>query len=830
MYAEGQTSILIVEDDNAITLELSRQLTEISYRVAGHTRSGASALIMAGEMRPDLVLVDIALEGDPDGIETARRIDQNFGVPVIFLATYADTEIIARAAEITPHGFLAKPIQARELRAAIEVALYKSRVERRLRESERWFSATLNCVADGVIATDRAGRVTFLNPIAERLTEWPASEAIGKDVDQILHRHAVASLQELRSPLRLTLATNEPVGMRYGATILGRSGTQITIDDSAAPIRGEDGMVIGAVAVFRDASERLKHEQQLRESEERFRRVFDVSAIGMVLVSLSGIVLRANEAFCRLLGCEYGTLETLRMDQLVDAADAAREQVLLEQLVDGTTAVVALEKCYIDRGDGSMISTQTVISLLTEPSGPLCYLYQVSDLTERKRAEAQLERLAYYDPLTGLSNRTHLRHEIERLLSTARRKSEALAVLFIDLDRFKQINDTLGHEIGDLLLETVACRLRSVLRESDCVGRQGGDEFVLVLPGINAPRKAASIAEKVRKVISKPMQIAGHSLIITPSIGVSLFPSDGQDGQTLVRNADAALYAAKGEGRNLVRFFRPELTEQMRERLELESALRTAVAQSEFVLEYQPLVRPADGEILAFEALVRWQREDERVEPNRFIPVAEETGLIIQIGEWVLGAACMQAARWPMHIGLNVNCSPRQFQDSGLYEVVVRALNQSGLAAERLCLELTEDVMLSSSASQAENFRRLRAIGVSLSVDDYGTGYSSLAYLKRFEPDTLKIDRMFVSDMIDHPTSAAIVSATIVMAHNLGLKAVAEGVETPQQAAFLCAQGCDVVQGFYFARPLSPEDALIAARSGGTIAQAPPRTMSKFAR
>ena len=817
-FADRQASILIVEDEQLVALDLEQSLVEMFYRVVGRVDNGRAAIALASEHRPDLVLMDIMLKGDMDGVEAARQIGQVVGAPIIFLTAYSDTHTVGRAAETAPHGFVTKPFQPRELRAAIEVALYKSRVERRLRETERWFSATLNCVADAVIATDREGRVTFLNPIAERLTEWSVADALGRDVDEVLSRETMGEIKELRSPLKLALTANEPIGSRYGAALIGRRGTRVPIDDSAAPIRGEDSQVIGAVAVFRDVSERLQHEQQLRASEERFRKVFELSAVGMVLVSLNGEILRANASFKKLIGQSEDPLVGYRIRDLTESMDAEREGLLLKDLINGGTSAVQLEKRYLHRDGNRCVWTLTVVSLLTEHQGPMYFLYQVNDLTERKEAEAQLERLAYYDPLTGLSNRTHLRHELERLLATARRHSEPLAVVFIDLDRFKQINDTLGHEVGDLLLETVAERLRSVLRESDCVGRQGGDEFVLVLPGINTPRKVASIAEKLRRVVSKPMLIAGHSLTVTPSIGVSLFPIDGEDSQTLLRNADAALYAAKAEGRNIVQFFRPELTEQVRERLDLESALRSAAVSSQFLLEYQPLVRPSDSRIVAFEALIRWNRGGTHIAPAKFIPVAEETGLIVPIGEWVLHEACSTAARWPEHIVLNVNCSPKQFQDPSLFGAVSKALSRNGMHPRRLCLEVTEDVMLASSPSQATNFRKLQELGVTLSIDDYGTGYSSLAYLKRFEPKSLKIDRLFVSDMIEDAASTAIVTATIAMAHSLGLKAVAEGVETAEQAAFLCAEGCDMAQGFHYSRPVGAETVAALLRNEDPVA------------
>ncbi|HEY8976036.1 MAG TPA: EAL domain-containing protein [Burkholderiaceae bacterium] len=435
----------------------------------------------------------------------------------------------------------------------------------------------------------------------------------------------------------------------------------------------------------------------------------------------------------------------------------------------------------------------------------------VQDVTERKAQEARIEHLAYHDGLTGLPNRTMLMDRLGQALSQAQRLEQQVAVLFLDLDRFKPINDSLGHLVGDQLLREIARRLRAALRENDTVARVGGDEFQVVVCNVAGATGAARIAEKLMRALGEPFTIEGQELHVTASLGVSLFPRDGASGELLLKFADIALYEAKGEGRNAYRFFSPEMNAQAHGRLRLENDLRRAVERGELELHYQPQLDLAIGEVCAVEALVRW-RHPERglVLPNQFIPMAEETGLVLGIGEWVLGEACRQVAQWqreglvrgsaPLRVAVNI--SARQLQRPGLDGAVRRALADSGLPAACLELEITESsVMLDPQHAQSV-LQSLRELGVQLSIDDFGTGYSSLAYLKRLPLDRLKIDRSFIGGIPTDSDDAAIVETIIVMTHKLGLRVIAEGVETLEQRLQLVRQGCDEMQGFLLAHPV----------------------------
>ena len=433
------------------------------------------------------------------------------------------------------------------------------------------------------------------------------------------------------------------------------------------------------------------------------------------------------------------------------------------------------------------------------------------DITEQTRAEEQIRHMAHYDALTELPNRMLLHDRIGQAIAQAQRDGEVLAVLFIDLDRFKTVNDSLGHAVGDRLLRTVAGLLESCTRGSDTIARIGGDEFVVLLGGLKAPEDARHVAQKVVDVLSEPVMIDGHELKVTPSVGICAYPHDGEDVETLMRNADTAMYYAKQMGRNNYQFFTQAMTDAAQQRLVMENDLRHAIGRGEFVLHYQPQLDLKSGAIIGLEALVRWRHPQRgMVSPSEFIAAAEETGLIGPLGEWVLRQACSDACGWRESgypdLQVSVNCSAQQFQRDGFVETVDLILRGTGLPASCLKLEITESVIVERSEEVIARFAALDAMGVRIAIDDFGTGYSSLSYLKRFAIHQLKIDQSFVRDISSDPDDAAIVSAIIAISHSLGLQVLAEGVETPEQLAFLRSLGCDCAQGYYFSRPVPAEE------------------------
>jgi len=433
----------------------------------------------------------------------------------------------------------------------------------------------------------------------------------------------------------------------------------------------------------------------------------------------------------------------------------------------------------------------------------------MSDITAMVNQQNELQRMAHFDALTGLPNRILFKERLSASLSMAKRNHWQLGLLFVDLDRFKIINDTLGHAVGDELLQHAAKRMRMVVRESDTVSRMGGDEFAVIVPDLPSADDAASVARKLIDALEQPFQLAGQDLYVSASIGIALFPEDTGDPDTLIRNADAAMYRAKETGRKTYEFYRAEMNQRARELLSLELDLRQALARREFELHYQPKVNLTSGSMSGVEALIRWRNPQRGlVSPIDFIPLLEETGMIVAVGDWVMQEACRQMMVWHdagyRHMTVAVNLSARQVTDGGLVKAVRAALDNSGLPATALELELTESMLMRDAPAVESLLDELRQMGVALSVDDFGTGYSSLAYLKRFPLDTLKIDRSFVRDITADPDDASITRAVIQMAHELSLKVVAEGVETAAQLQLLAGCSCDEIQGFYYSRPLPP--------------------------
>ena len=450
-------------------------------------------------------------------------------------------------------------------------------------------------------------------------------------------------------------------------------------------------------------------------------------------------------------------------------------------------------------------------------------IWYFRDITDRKRAEEQVQFLAYYDILTGLPNRTLFRDRLATALAGARRENCKLALLFLDLDGFKIINDSLGHSVGDLLLQEVADRLRKWGREQDTVARLGGDEFLITLTQVRDLSDVAVAAERLMDVMATAFVVQGHSLNVSCSVGVSIFPEHGTDCETLIKNADAAMYGAKDRGRNNFRFFAEDMNVHAMERLSLERSLRFALEREEMFLVYQPQMDVATGRIIGLEALLRWQHPElGLVPPDKFIRIAENSGLIVSIGEWVLRTACRQARKWQDEglpaVSVAVNVSAVQFRQQGFCALISRVLQETGLAPQYLELELTESLLLANADVTLSVLKELKSMGLTLAIDDFGTGYSSFSYLRQFQVSKIKIDRLFIRDVTVNPDDAAIATAIISMAKGLKLRVIAEGVENEAQMSFLRSHQCDEIQGYYFSKPLAVD--AVAGKLRGTVAQA----------
>ncbi|HUW27229.1 MAG TPA: EAL domain-containing protein [Sulfuriferula sp.] len=566
------------------------------------------------------------------------------------------------------------------------------------------------------------------------------------------------------------------------------------------------------VKLVRSEREARAANVRLRDSENRVRTVLETVDEGIVSISESGSIELFNPGAERIFG--YRSADILGSNVSILMPEPYRsehDEYLRRYRETGTAHVIGTgREVRAQRSNGEIFPMELQISEYSLDARRQ-FIGIMRDITERKAAEEKIIHLAHHDALTNLPNRRLVQERIQQTIAWARRSGAQFAVMFIDLDKFKGINDTLGHDVGDRLLQMVAHRLTECLREGDTVGRQGGDEFIVLLGMLSAAEDAALVAQKILGALSAPFVINGQDLRTSASIGIAVYPQDGTDVETLLKNSDTAMYHAKEAGRRDYHFFTQAMNAAATERLLLESSLRQAIDRNELLLHYQPLVSLEEGGIVATEALVRWNHPElGLVSPARFIPVAEDSGLIVPLGEWVLRQACGQLKQWrEQGIQLRrmvVNLSPRQFRQKHLVQTFSRVLSETGVDPHWLGLEITESVIMENPEVSIGILEELKALGIELSLDDFGTGYSSLGYLKRFPIDKLKIDQSFVRDITTDADDKAMVAAIIVMAHQLNIRVVAEGVETEAQLAFLREQGCDEYQGYYFSRPLPADE------------------------
>ncbi len=581
------------------------------------------------------------------------------------------------------------------------------------------------------------------------------------------------------------------------------------LEANAMPQRNADGSTTWTGYVY-DVTRRKLAEEELRVSEEKLRSLYDLSPLGIALSDSDGRFLQTNYAMEVITG--YSRQELAGMNWWDWAADHGNEdQRQRVQSLMQSGRFGPLEK-ELTRQDGSKVPVQVTGIMVTASDGTRLMWSMIEDIAARKRAEQRISFLAYHDPLTGLDNRLGLRTRLAEALTAAGAGRSRVAVMMIDIDRFKTINDTLGHDAGDRVIVELSRKIRAAVREADIVARIGGDEFVVALTQLRSETPVESVARKVFDQLRGRFEVDGSTVHVTVTAGVSVFPGDGTDGQTLMKKADIALYAAKARGRDGCEIYQPAMTQAADQRLILETELRDAIAQGQFVLHYQPQMDTLTGRPIGVEALLRWNHPTRGIiPPALFIPIAEETRLIEPIGEWALTAACRDMRAWLDRGGesliMAVNLSPLQFAREDLAERVAAALATTGLPPRLLELEITESAAMSSPDVAARSLARLKQLGVSLAIDDFGTGHSSLARLKMFNVDRLKIDGSIVTDCAADAYDAALCRATIALGRALGLEVVAEGVETSEQWQFLAQEHCTSVQGFLFARPMPAEEA-----------------------
>lgn len=601
--------------------------------------------------------------------------------------------------------------------------------------------------------------------------------------------------------------------------LVRRDGELIWVSVVTSLILDAAGQPSHFLSVVQDLSARRAAELALRESEEKFRQLADnIPEIFWITDARQRKLHYLSPGFETLTG--KGHAEVLRRPrswlQIVHPEDRERVRLARKALPHGEYNV----EYRIVAVDGTVRWVHDQAFPVRDAAGSVYRIAGIgADVTHRKEAEEKLLYLAHYDGLTELPNRVLFFDRLKQTLAQATRHATLTAVMFLDLDRFKVVNDTLGHAVGDGLLKQVAERLRKCMRQGDTVARFSGDEFVLIVNDLHDVENARMIAQKVLQAFAEPFQVMGYEMFVSTSIGISMYPSDNDDEHALLKNADTAMYRAKESGRNNFQFYTREMNARALYRLNLENDLRHALERREFRLHYQPKACLRTGRITGVEALLRWQRPDfGLVPPADFVPLLEDTGLIVPVGEWVLAEACRQLAAWreagtdPVSIAINI--SARQFASRTLGETLERVLREQRADPRCIELELTESLLMGNTEQAVRTLEHLKALGLRLSIDDFGTGYSSLSYLRRFPIDALKIDRSFIAEIITDSGNATITRAVIGMAHNLGLKVVAEGVETAEQMTFLAENGCDEVQGYYLARPQPAHEVERLLRAG----------------
>ncbi len=818
---------------------------------------------------------------------------------------------------------------------------------RRLRQSELhvWqekerAQVTLISIGDGVITTDEKGLIEYLNPVAEKLSGWRCIDAQGMSLSQIFNVINEHTRAVVENPVEECLRSGDVVALANHTILIRQDGSEISIEDSAAPIRSRDGTIIGAVLVFHDVTERQEARKALRENEERLRTLINAMPDIVCFKDGSGRWLEANDFDLKLLKLEgvpylgktdsdlaelsdfYGEIfynnaasdedawrnggprraneviqrpggssmifDVIKVPlfnpdgsrkglvvvgrDITEMIKAQNEKQQLSSILEATPDFVSIstldgrlvymnqagkrmlgmpdgedvtglptlqvypqwvwglvrneaipfaiengvwegESTLLSR-DGTEIPVSQVIIAHKPADGQEGFLSTIArDISERKRFEERLLHQSNHDALSGLPNRFLFHDRLGQALAQAQasRTEHLMAVMLLDLNRFKVINDTLGHDLGDLLLKEVALRFATCMRGGDTLARWGGDEFVFLLPNLVHPEEAAEVAARVLNVLFQPFLLADKEIFVSASIGITLYPTDDQTREGLLQNAEVAMYRAKEHGESAYQFFTGDMNARAFERLALENSLRKALERNELLLYYQPQVDLETGKISGMEALLRWQHPElGMVSPAQFIPLAEETGLIVPIGKWVLREACRQNKAWQdagmARMRISVNLSARQFQQQDIVEMTASALQESGLTADCLELELTESYIMQNPEVAISTLKQLEEMGVFLSVDDFGTGYSSLSYLRRFPIDCLKIDQSFVRDIPGNADAVAIVSAIVAMARSLMLELVAEGVETQEQLDYLKQLQCNRMQGYLFSRPIPAQE------------------------
>jgi diguanylate cyclase (GGDEF)-like protein/PAS domain S-box-containing protein len=813
------TTVLLIEDDPADARLIQDALAGTGgslFQVEWVTRL-SEAVERLGKDVFEVVLLDLTLP-DSKGLEAFDQVLQ--AAPdalILVLSGLTDEENVRQAMARGAHDYFSKGhVDAHWLPRALRYVIERKTDRGSLQNSEERFRAMSDTSPLGIFVSDIKGSCVYTNKAYQTISGLSLEQTLGTNWSTAIHPE---DRERVLAEWHNAAVGEAPFQTEF-RFLRGDDGIVWTRVSSAAMLNGKKSM--GLVQIVEDISERKADERVLQAAEaslfaEKERAQVTLNSIGdaVLTTDLLGKVTYLNRVAEKMTGWSQAEALGRPIAEVFNILDGATRlpaaNPLLRAIEENRTVGLANDSVLIRRDESEFAVEDSAAPIHNREGQVTGAVIVFHDVTESRAMALEMAHLAQHDFLTSLPNRLLLTERFSHAINLAQRHHKQVGLLFLDLDNFKHINDSLGHTIGDRLLQSVASRLMECVRTTDTVCRQGGDEFVILLAEIGKPQDTAQVAETLRTSLALPHLIDGHELHVSLSIGISVFPDDGTNVDVLMQNADAAMYHAKASGRNNYQFFKPDMNVRAVRRQLVESSLRRALKQEEFLLHYQPKIDLASGAITGVEALIRWQDPDlGLVYPAQFVTIAEENGLIVPVGRWVLREACRQVKAW-LDTGLaavpvSVNISAMEFRHKNFLAGLALILKETGLAPHYLELEMTESILMHDTESSASVLQALKAMGVQLAIDDFGTGYSSLSYLKRFPIDTLKIDQSFVRDIATDADDATIVAAVIGMGRNLKQRVIAEGVETQAQLEFLQARHCDEGQGFHFSHPVPAED------------------------
>jgi len=785
--------ILIVEDEQIVAFDLRKRLTRLGYQVTGTAASGNKALALVDKELPNIVLMDIHIQGNIDGIEVAAKLQESYQIPVIYLTAYSEEKTLRRARATQPYGYLLKPFSDRELHVMIQVSMERYQTDIQIKKSEQHFRLALEAAHLGTWEKTKHSNEIFLgkNPNGQLkpIPDWQEFFGLINKCDQKKVSEFIERIHDQKNVAEEIEFRVSPVsGEDRWYKLYGKSFVDNNLFEQ---------QIIG---VLQETTESKRVQNKL----EQAAIVFECAAEGIVILKNKKFDC-ANEAFYKMMQFQEGDLRNMELPFLTDRFLNKETYHAIWQSVEENGHWQGEIMAFKENKE-KMYTRLNISRVPVKEYGEIQSVVIISDITIIRETQEQLLRIAYYDSLTNLPNRMLVMDRLKQEITRAKRDATLVGVLFIDLDNFKMVNDTLGHKAGDTMLRLISQRMLSILRESDTLGRLGGDEFIVIVANTDTSDGFVRIANKILKCLSEPIIVNNMEIVPSCSIGISVYPdhSDHHDG--LVQMADTAMYKAKSDGRNRYAFYHPSLTQNAAHHLTREHELYLALERNELQLYYQPKFSSLGRRITGVEALIRWEHPVKGLlSPAEIIPVAERSKLIIAIGNWVLTEACRQLCQWRSEgycdLAVAVNISIRQFSDTQLPKLIAKLIHRYALPSHLLELEITESCLQDELTNNA-SLQELENLGVSISIDDFGTGYSCMSSLKSLPIHKLKIDHSFIKDIPLDRNDCAIAAAILALSKELNLKVVAEGIEKPEQIDFMDDHGCDELQGFLLGKPV----------------------------